>query len=349
MKPTKLFSIYLLCFSSYINCIAGDADFTYNNHCINNLIYFNDLSVSKDEIVSWFWDFGDGGIATDQSPVHAYTESGNYDVSLTIKTINGEEYTERKTVEIKAAPFAFFDPQSQCDNIVGFKDNSFTKTATVKMWMWDFGDGNYSLDQNPEHQFDSPDDKDVHLKVLDRNGCGDSITQSVNIIEKPKSGFDIQNIILSNPAIIKINSHNNEDSVFYLINNQIISGKSGYIAIDSDKENEIVQKVVNKEGCVDSTTLKINPKNDYHISLPSLFSPSNGNTFGIRNSNVKVSKMRIFDTNGKKVFSSSNRTNWNGKTSNGTFAKSGVYIYTIDYTNQDGINITQKGKFILKN
>lgn len=33
---------------------------------------------------SWTWDFGDGGSSTSQNPVHVYTDSGTYDVTLTV-------------------------------------------------------------------------------------------------------------------------------------------------------------------------------------------------------------------------------------------------------------------------
>ena len=66
--------------------------------------------------------------------------------------------------------------------------------------MWDFGDGNYSMEKNPNHKFSEQVKTKVHLKVLDNNGCVDSITQVVKIIKKPQVGFDIKNVLLSNPA-----------------------------------------------------------------------------------------------------------------------------------------------------
>ncbi len=330
-----------------ISLLAGSANFSYENHCINNLIYFQDLSETNNEILSWFWDFGDGSVATDQFPVHAFAESGTYNVNLTIKTINGKEYSKRQTIKISAAPFAFFNPKTNCDQVVDFSDNSFSTSTDVKMWIWDFGDGNYSTEQNPQHRFNEGDKKDVHFKVLDNNGCWDSITQTVNVIENPKTGFDINNVILSNPAIIRINSHNHEDSVFYLINDQIVSGKTGFMAIPADKTNEIKQKAINKNGCVDSTSIIITPKSDYHIPLPGQFNPNTDNYFGIKNKNINVTRMRVFDTNGKKIFSSANEL-WDGRNQAGSEVKSGVYIYALDYVNQAGISITQKGKFLLK-
>lgn len=331
--------------------LGGNADFEYNNHCINNLIYFEDLTTADEEVVSWYWEFGDGGVAMDKSPVHAFSESGEYDVKLTVKTKSGEELTTLKKIDIKAAPFAFFNPKSKCDQNVNFTDNSFTKATKVKMWMWDFGDGDYSLEQNPNHRFDIAEKSKVHLKVLDKNGCGDSITQSVNVIENPVVGFDINNVILSNPAIIKINSHNNKDSVFYLINNQLASGKGNLLTIPSNTTNEIKQKAINEKGCIDSASLTIAPNHDFHIPLPTVFSPNQGNntsTFGVSNPDILVKDFRVFNSNGIQVYQATNNSPWNGNKQNGAKCENGIYVYSLEYENDQKVKIIQKGKVILQ-
>lgn len=54
----------------------GDASLT---------VQFTDYSWPGDnEIVSWFWDFGDGQTSDKQHPEHIYQESGKYSVSLTV-------------------------------------------------------------------------------------------------------------------------------------------------------------------------------------------------------------------------------------------------------------------------
>lgn len=45
-------------------------------------VKFRDLSVG--EPTYWKWEFGDGAKSTDQHPVHAYTSTGDYNISLTI-------------------------------------------------------------------------------------------------------------------------------------------------------------------------------------------------------------------------------------------------------------------------
>jgi len=50
----------------------------------NENITFTDQSTSFGTISAWSWNFGDGNTSTLQNPVHQYTSTGNYTVSLTV-------------------------------------------------------------------------------------------------------------------------------------------------------------------------------------------------------------------------------------------------------------------------
>ena len=49
---------------------------------------------------SYLWDFGDGSTSTKNSPVHKYTNTGTYDITLT-SSCNGNSSTKTKTIEVK--------------------------------------------------------------------------------------------------------------------------------------------------------------------------------------------------------------------------------------------------------
>tara|TARA_Y100001934_G_scaffold260530_1_gene332875 strand:- start:2184 stop:3239 length:1056 start_codon:yes stop_codon:yes gene_type:complete len=329
-----------------------NVDFVYKNHCINNIIYFEDQSTSENKIISWYWEFGDGSVANDNSPVHVYSESGIYKVQLTVKTESGKEYSLKKSVLINSAPFAFFNPNPNCDQTVNFKDNSFTQTAEVKQWMWDFGDGNYSMEKNPNHKFSEQVKTKVHLKVLDNNGCVDSITQVVKIKKKPQVGFDIKNVLLSNPAFIKVKSHNFKDSISYSINNKTVKYPGTLLTANIFGSSTIKQKVKNEMGCSDSSITIISPKQDFQVKLPAYFQPNVFNytsRFGVNNSNLVVRELSIFNEKGKQVFHACNNTSWDGKDENGHSCKDGTYTYLLEYENPQNTRVIQKGKFVLKN
>lgn len=51
-------------------------------------IQFFNNSTEIPNIVSYLWNFGDGNTSTLENPVHTYTNSGNYNVTLTVTDIN---------------------------------------------------------------------------------------------------------------------------------------------------------------------------------------------------------------------------------------------------------------------
>ncbi|MEO5907070.1 MAG: PKD domain-containing protein, partial [Saprospiraceae bacterium] len=54
-------------------------------------IHFEDISTHapNDPIVSWDWDFDDGGSSSQQNPTHTFPEPDRYDVVLSIETQSG--------------------------------------------------------------------------------------------------------------------------------------------------------------------------------------------------------------------------------------------------------------------
>ncbi|MCB0805788.1 MAG: T9SS type A sorting domain-containing protein [Bacteroidales bacterium] len=67
--------------------INYQANFVFQNDPAgeNNLEYhFTDLTNSSN-VISWYWNFGDGTFSSEQNPIHVYDETGVYRVTLTVK------------------------------------------------------------------------------------------------------------------------------------------------------------------------------------------------------------------------------------------------------------------------
>jgi PKD repeat protein len=88
MKPYFLFGVFLLLVSEMTGQ-SCNALFTFGS--TNLTIHFTDQSTHavNDPIVSWDWDFDDGGSSSQQNPTHTFPEPDKYDVVLTITTQNG--------------------------------------------------------------------------------------------------------------------------------------------------------------------------------------------------------------------------------------------------------------------
>jgi PKD repeat protein len=67
-------------------------------------IQFFDASHDPADVgIAWrAWDFGDGATGVGSSPVHRYSESGQFEVTLTLATFDGRVGSSRQVVEVRA-------------------------------------------------------------------------------------------------------------------------------------------------------------------------------------------------------------------------------------------------------
>jgi len=79
-----------------------DANFAPSQNPVNlsngGMVVFENLSVNS---VEYFWDFGDGNTSTEESPTHAYTEVGEYEVKLI--SVNSEGCGDTKIIELEVS------------------------------------------------------------------------------------------------------------------------------------------------------------------------------------------------------------------------------------------------------
>ncbi len=104
-------------------------------------VVFEDQSTGNP--THWFWQFGDGGVSTEQNPTHVYMAPGSYTVTL---TVNNDDGTMSKTVvdyiTVTAGPpianFVATPISGTVPLAVTFSDLSL---GEVTERIWDFGDG----------------------------------------------------------------------------------------------------------------------------------------------------------------------------------------------------------------
>jgi len=162
--------------------------------CLNDTIYFTDLSISPNgTITTWHWDFGDGTEITIDAPAnpdvsHLYTNNTTFAVVLTVTDSEGCENTVSKDVIIVSSPVADFTYIETCYNTpVSFFDLSSTNSGPdIQSWQWFFGDPNSGVDntsnlQEPTHIFTEPDTYTVTLIVESTLGCTDTTEQEITI------------------------------------------------------------------------------------------------------------------------------------------------------------------------
>lgn len=191
--------------SHTVNVIQGPSSmFTYTTPgCSGNDVTFTDMSSAPGSpITSWLWDFGDGTSTTVNTPTnpdvtHAYVNSGNYSVSLTVTNLYGCDAVTANTITIVPGPTADFVYEAGCrETPVQFTDvTALNGGAPIIQWHWDFGDpasgtANTSNEQNPLHTFSSSGTFTVALISMNVSGCYDSITKQVTITTPSAVAFN---------------------------------------------------------------------------------------------------------------------------------------------------------------
>ncbi len=157
---------------------------------------------SVDPVVSYQWDFGDGTTSTLPNPTHIFA-AGAYDIGLIVITAGGCSdttlFTRGIIASVKPVPNLVATPRDVCAHIpVNFTDLS---TGTITNWLWKFGDGATSGDQNPTHIYEDTGYFDITLIVCNA-GCCDSIVFKRYIhINPPIAAFDVDFICKSKTKI----------------------------------------------------------------------------------------------------------------------------------------------------
>jgi len=117
----------------------------------------------------YLWEFGDGQNSSLPNPIHTYNLTGAYAVSLTVWMNKGDcDQTDQITkqayvlVSDLSADFAATPTAGVQPLTVEFADCS---SGTITSWLWDFGDGNTSNQQNQTHQYLNPGTYSVSLTI----------------------------------------------------------------------------------------------------------------------------------------------------------------------------------------
>lgn len=167
-----------------------------NNGCNLTVNFNNNSSMSSGTLTSYQWNFGDGSTSTLQNPVHTYTTSGNYLVSLIVTSSKGCSDTAVNIVTVNPPPVAAFTFTTICQGSpVTFNDNSSIQQGNINQWMWNFGDGTpNSYLQNPSHIYANAGNYTVTLNISSNQGCTATTTQVVTVNALPNVNFSATNV-----------------------------------------------------------------------------------------------------------------------------------------------------------
>jgi KaiC/GvpD/RAD55 family RecA-like ATPase/PKD repeat protein len=147
------------------------------------------------QIVSYFWDFGDGNNGTGSVTAHPYAENGTYAVTLTITDNDGLKDTTLETIIVQnTPPFAQFTESAEIvdtDVVINFNaSDSYDPDGYIENYFWDFGDGTNATGITVSHAYAENGNYTVKLTVTDDDGASAIATDVKTILNRaPVASF----------------------------------------------------------------------------------------------------------------------------------------------------------------
>ncbi|MCL2460222.1 MAG: PKD domain-containing protein, partial [Euryarchaeota archaeon] len=146
-------------------------------------VAFTDTSAGYPDVFEW--EFGDGETSTARNPGHLFKDPGRYRVILTAKnsaTGDYDQYYDWIRVTSDGLPDVQFEAKEEekvgaAPFTVCFTDQTNTGNPEFEAtsWLWSFGDGTNSLQQNPCHTYRNPGLYTVTLEAKNAQGVGQII------------------------------------------------------------------------------------------------------------------------------------------------------------------------------
>ena len=183
-----------ICYDTLVKSIViypnPTANFSFNDTCENDTVYFNTSSTvsSPSFILNHDWKFNDGSTSNADSTYFIYANSGTKNTSLRVQTNFGCLDSIDKSVTIFPSPTVGFQVQNKStfglttefclvDTILLTANNSLMPS------IWDLGNSNSSNNSSTLTTFDNYGTFNVSLSQTSTNGC--SSTKDTVVIVHP--------------------------------------------------------------------------------------------------------------------------------------------------------------------
>ncbi|MDA9775195.1 PKD domain-containing protein [Algibacter sp.] len=177
--------------------------------CLNTSVLFTNLSSGGysqgcNTASEYNWDFGDGNVSTAESPTHAYTASGNYQVTLYATNYCGQTDPLTKTICIEPAltPAFTLDTINGCSTLdiqtTNTTDLTYSCGGETYLWevsyipafcgiapeQWSFTNGTDENSAAPSFNFITAGTYTLTLTTT--NSCGmDSVSETIEVKQPP--------------------------------------------------------------------------------------------------------------------------------------------------------------------
>ncbi len=162
-------------------------EITQSLQCNGLVVDFKSTGGASDYYI---WDFGDGNTSEEANPTHVYDAAGNYTVTLKLDPrfpcaddlgILSSRMLDVMDGAITKASFTpDFEP-CEDEGLVQFNNTSEVSPGPVS-YMWNFGNGMTSTEENPLLQLEENVDLNISLTIKTPTGCEDVVRDNLDVI-----------------------------------------------------------------------------------------------------------------------------------------------------------------------
>ena len=250
--------------SNYIQIYPPIAEFSYSNDCVNKLIksFFDESKGAE----SWLWNFGDGHTSIEKNPVHIFSHSGPFVVTLIVYNQNsGCSDTSEQNVNVVNERPDFLSPDTSiCKmssanfQVINITENYFPSIT------WDFGNGINGFGNTTSTIFATPGSYDVLLFSQDINGCNDTISKKKYVtVSGPNADFNSSTLNTCRYSNIDFSDNSSTDGRNPIVNSIWIFGDGFEDTTTSNTTTHyfshsgfysVTLKVIDSAGCSDEIT-----------------------------------------------------------------------------------------------
>lgn len=211
-------------------------------------------------------------------------------------------------------------------------------------YLWNFGDGFFSNEENPTHVFNKEGIFDVSLSVT-ATGSGQissNVVQAmIEVHEAPEAEFYMEINSINEVKLVE-KSMNAVNVEWFIDSQKEIAEDSDILLSVADNTKYDVELVAQNAGnCSDSL------RKELHFikagnQFPQVYSSAYASDFapGAIVDNGEVTDFRVFEKrSGTEVFKSSGSKGWNGKNKDGTNVAKGEYQWLMVVDSETGYNV----------
>jgi gliding motility-associated-like protein len=302
------------------------------------------------------WDFGDNTTSTLANPQHSYAQpSQPYKVRLRISSAQfcGSISVEKTVIPAGIIAVLDFKIDAVCDSsLVRLNNLSVINPPSATNYYWTFGDGDFSTDVSPVHQYMNPGNFEIKLRFNASPACL-SKTVSKMFSNQPLNLTVSPGQVIDEGASIQLSASGNATQYRWSPPGSLSDTTSASPVATPYEDVLYIVKASNTSGCNGTDSVRITVKPIKDIFIADAFTPNNDGVNDylkpVYTRQLTNPVFKVFNRWGQPVFASVNGSvgkGWDGRLNSGN-ASPGVYVWLFTATTKQGTVIKKRGTVIL--